>query len=182
MRNNLYKIQAAGFALAMAFTYGCGGSKAPPRDTSDVMSLECQEKYKDDFCGVGMGVADAPDAAEELAEADARGKLATKIGVEISRDFERDRVVDLNKKSNQVAYFILEEHIKSQRISNTVLRDARTEFDEKKGLYTKYRSISANKKEVFQNLANDISTQQILQDTDDAIEFSQKVRDYFGKK
>jgi len=194
---------AASISLAMALT-SCGGSKPPvaessapatalsatpsvgpppSRDAGDIMAIECEEKYKDDFCGVGTGIADSPDAAEELAEADARGKLATKISTEISRDFERDRVVDLNKKTHQAAFSILEEHLKKMQISNTHIRDARTVYDEQKGLYTKYRSISANKSEVFKKVADDISsTLQTLQDTEDAREFSGKVRDYFGKK
>jgi len=148
----------------------------------DKMILECQQKYIEDFCGLGIGIADSPDAAVELAEAEAMGNLAARIGVDISSDLERDRVVDLNKKANQDAFSILKLYLEKRNISNTVIRDARTEFNEQKGLYFKYRSISANKKEVYKKIGEDLASQKILQDTDDAREFGQKVRDYLSKK
>jgi len=173
MRTQFSKIAlAAGISLALAFTFGCAGSKPPAAedDFSDVSNVaddllkKCIKDYPDHFCGVGEGVSDKAGSAGDIAQTKARGEITNQMKVEVTNRLRTGGSVDPN--DHDVTSTLNDIFQKAQNtMANTIARDSKTQFNKKDGKYRVYRLVSVPKSEAFKFAKNAISSDEALMST-----------------
>jgi len=173
MRNNFSKIAlTAGFSLALAFTFGCAGSKPPAAedDFADVSNVAddllrtCIKDYPDHFCGVGEGVSDKAGSAGDIAQARARAEITNQMKLDVRNRLSTGGSVDPN--DHDVTSTLNGIFQKAQNImANTIARDSKTQFNKKEGKYRVYRLVSVPKSDAFKFVKNAISSDETLMST-----------------
>lgn len=173
MRTQLNKIAfTATLSLALAFTFGCGGSKPPVADDGfaeittpkQIMKDKCIKEYPDHFCGVGEATVDKPGSADQIATAVARGEITNQIKVQVSNELATGFSVDPN--DHEVTSSLNQIFSAAQNtMSNTIARDTKTLFNKETGKYRVYVLVSVPKSDAFKAVKDAMSADQALMST-----------------
>ena len=179
---------AAGISLAMVFT-SCAGSKPPsaPGGFTDVSSPAdeytrmCRAELKDYLCGVGENTSTNTQIARDIATANARNELATKIQVSIESALKRSAANTLGEQGNETTFSRLAQEV-SGEFRNIDIYETKTQHNQAENKYRIYALVVV-KKEDIKNMANNkASNVQILQDAAASKIFMNMIDEELSKK
>jgi len=171
MRTQFSKIVlAAGFLLALAFT-SCGGSKPPAAPTgftdvsnpADDYTKMCRTELKDYLCGVGENTSTNSQIARDVATANARNELATKIQVSIESALKRATSNTLGEQGNETTFSRLAQEV-SGEFSNIDIYETKTQHNQAENKYKIYALVVIKKDDIKNAANNKVSNAQILSD------------------
>jgi len=190
MRTQLTKIAlTASVSLALAFTFGCGGSKPPAASTgfsdvitpADEFTKMCRTELKDYLCGVGENTSTNSQIARDVATANARNELATKIQVSIESALKRSTNNTFNEEGREATFSKLVQEV-SGEFSNIEIYETKTQHDPKENKY-KIFALVVVKKDDVKNAANKkVSNAQVLSDAAATKVFMDMIDEELNKK
>jgi len=172
MRTQLTKIAiTAGVSLAMAFTFGCGGSKPPAASTgfsdvttpADEFTKMCRTELKDYLCGVGENTSTNSQIARDIATANARNELASKIQVSIESALKRSTNNTFNEQGREVTISKLVQEV-SGEFSNIEIYETKTQENKAENKYKIFALVVVKKDDIKNVASNKVSNAQVLSD------------------
>jgi hypothetical protein len=137
---------AAGFGLALAFTFGCGGTKtvADIKGDEEVVSIRselqelCNKEFIDkNFCGIGQGVSNSESMASQIATVQSRENLAASVQTAIEARAKTFGINDPNGNALEGAAMRAIANV-SQEIADVRTQKIRTMFNKEEKKYTVY--------------------------------------------
>jgi len=179
---------AAGFVLALAFT-SCGGSKPPPAQTgfkdvsnpSDEYTKMCRTELKDYLCGVGENTSTNSQIARDVATANARNELATKIRVSIESALKRVTNGNLGEQGNEATISRLAQELSSE-ISNIEIYETKTQHNQAENKYKIYALVVIKKDDIKNAAGSKASNAQVLSDAAAAKVFMDMIDEELDKR
>jgi len=175
-------------ALAAITFTSCGGSKPPAVDNgfvdvstpADEYTKKCQTELKDYLCGVGENTSTNTQIARDVAAANARAELATKIEVSLDAALKRAFNNTLGEEGRETTLGRVKEEVKGS-FSNIEIYDTRTQFDKATGKYKVFVLVTVKKEEVGNIAKNKVSNSQILADAAASKIFSDMIDEELNK-
>ena len=190
MRTQLTKIAlTAGILLAMTFTFGCGGSKPPAASTgfsdvstpADEFTKMCRTELKDYLCGVGENTSTNSQIARDVATANARNELATKIKVSIESALKRSTNNTFNEEGRETTISRLAQEV-SGEFSNIEIYETKTQHDQAQNKYKIFALVVVKKDDVKNSANNKVSNAKVLSDAAATKVFMDMIDEELSKK
>jgi len=152
---------AAGLVLAMAFTFGCAGTKSEIKTPASEFRKKCNKDYKDFYCGIGNEVSSDEYTATTFAETKARANMGASIATVVKRvaDVATENTHEKNSLSGSVEK--LAERSKEDLVDVTV-QEMKVLYDKEEKKYTVYVMVTINKKNFLEKLKARIKADQEL--------------------
>ena len=168
-RAKLVLLAATTIALVFTFT-ACGGSKPASvagfqeiTTPADEFTRMCRTELKDYLCGVGENTSTNTQIARNVATANARSELASKITVSVDEALKRSYTNTFNEEGRETVFGRLKQDI-AGTFSNIDIYETKTWHDKETNKYRIFVLVAAKKDEV-KNVAKDkVSNTQVLQD------------------
>jgi len=178
----------AGASLALAFT-SCGGSKPPAASTgfndvsnpADEYTKMCRTELKDYLCGVGENTSTNPQIARDIATANARNELATKIQVSIESALKRVTNNTFNEQGREATVSRLAQEV-SGEFSNIEIYETKTQHNQAENKYRIYALVVVKKDDVKNAANNKVSNAQVLSDAAATKVFMDMIDEELGKR
>jgi len=189
MRNKFSKIAlSVGASLALAFT-SCGGSKPPAASTgftdvsnpADEYTKMCRTELKDYLCGVGENTSTNSQIARDIATANARNELASKIQVSIESALKRATNNTFNEQGREGTISSLVQEV-SGEFSNIDIYDSKTQHNSAENKYKVFALVVIKKDDIKNAANNKVSNAQVLSDAAATKVFMDMIDEELGKR
>jgi len=175
--------------LAMTFTFGCGGSKPPAASTgfsdvstpADEFTKMCRTELKDYLCGVGENTSTNSQIARDVATANARNELATKIQVSIESALKRSTNNTFNEEGRETTISRLAQEV-SGEFSNIEIYETKTQHDQAQNKYKIFALVVVKKDDVKNSANNKVSNAKVLSDAAATKVFMDMIDEELSKK
>jgi hypothetical protein len=150
-------LMAAGFSLAITFTFGCGGSKSQSTVVSNEKSavekgLEVADELqticdammaKEIPCAIGIGKSSDQMTARNMASDEARINIATAMQTRVARLVEPYRETDSSSDTKKI--FIEKTNMLTvENVRGAVIYKTQTVYNEKTKHYESYNLLVVN--------------------------------------
>jgi hypothetical protein len=182
------KKSIATLAFAAITLTSCGGSKPPAVDNgfqdvstpADEYTKMCRAELKDYLCGVGENTSTNTQIARDVAAANARRELASKIEVSLDAALKRTFSNTLGEEGRETTLGKVREDVKGT-FGNMEIHDTKTQYDKVSGKYKVFVLVTVKKEEVGSVAKNKLSNAQVLADAAAAKLFSDMIDEELGK-
>lgn len=171
MNNAKCALLAAGFSLALIFTFGCAGQKtvADIKGDQEVVSIRgelqelCNKEYIEmSFCGIGQGKSNSESMASQVAGVQARENLAGAVQTAIEA---RAKTFGMNDPDGQALEGAAMRAIAnvSQEITDVRTQKVRTMYNKEENQYTVYMLVTSSRDAALELAKQKLRANQELQ-------------------
>jgi hypothetical protein len=147
-----YTLVAVGLSFAMAFIFGCGGTKTAEsvsgavkiKDIADEMTLLCEKEYAaTNFCGIGEGKSGDKEMARTIANQVARRNLGMSVQTHVDGRVKEFGANDPSMEALKGAVTSSVSKV-NQDLTDIHTRDSQTTMDSEKK-YTVYVLLTTSR-------------------------------------
>jgi hypothetical protein len=182
----LAAIALAAMAISLA---SCGGSKPPAVEDgftdvttpADELQKMCKNELKDYLCGIGENTSTNEQIAKDVAAANARRELASKIQVSLDAALKRTFNNTFNEEGRETTLGKVQEEVEGT-FSNIDIHEIKTQFNKKEGKYKKYVLVTVKRSEIASVAQNKLSNAQVLSDAAASKIFSEMIEEELKKR